>query len=337
MKHSNKLPGIGAALGILVLILDGKTAITGAQEGIELCLRTVIPSLFPFFLLSIVLTSSVLGAPSHLLRPLQKLCRIPSGSEPILLTGFLGGYPVGAQSAANAYENGQLSKQAAERLLMFCNNAGPSFLFGIIGSQFPGMIFPWLLWGIHLLSAVEVSFLFPPVSSSPVMPAVSKSVTLPEALQKALTVMATVCGWVIVFRVILTFLNRWIFWLFPREFQVMLTGILELANGCCSLSKIDHVGLRFLCCAGMISFGGICVTLQTASVIGKLDIRYYLKGKLLQTFFSLVLASVCQFFFPMEVRVPVPMGFCGVGILSVCLIFALQRKNNSRNPAALGV
>ena len=46
---------------MLALILDGRTAIDGARQGIELCLRTVIPSLFPFFVLSILLTSSLLG------------------------------------------------------------------------------------------------------------------------------------------------------------------------------------------------------------------------------------------------------------------------------------
>ena len=41
------LTGSLAALGILVLILDGKTAILGAGDAIELCLASVIPSLFP--------------------------------------------------------------------------------------------------------------------------------------------------------------------------------------------------------------------------------------------------------------------------------------------------
>ena len=47
---TNKLACTAAALGMLVLILDSKTALAGAREGIDLCIRTVIPSLFPFFL-----------------------------------------------------------------------------------------------------------------------------------------------------------------------------------------------------------------------------------------------------------------------------------------------
>ena len=51
MRKKQLWTGIAASMGMLVLILDGKTALEGARQGIELCLRTVVPSLFPFFLL----------------------------------------------------------------------------------------------------------------------------------------------------------------------------------------------------------------------------------------------------------------------------------------------
>ena len=70
MKQNNQIYGIGAAVGMLLLILDSKTAVTGAWDGIELCLRTVIPSLFPFFIISAALTSSLAGMKLPLLRPL---------------------------------------------------------------------------------------------------------------------------------------------------------------------------------------------------------------------------------------------------------------------------
>ena len=66
---------------MLALILDGRTAIDGARQGIELCLRTVIPSLFPFFVLSILLTSSLLGSSLAVLRPLGRLFGMPDGAE----------------------------------------------------------------------------------------------------------------------------------------------------------------------------------------------------------------------------------------------------------------
>ena len=332
MKRNHMIPGIGSAIGICILILDGKTALAGANEGIELCIRTVIPSLFPFFLLSIALTASIGGQTSPLFQPLQKLCRIPKGSESILLTGFLGGYPVGAQAVANAFTHGNLTRAQAERMLSFCSNAGPAFLFGIIGSQYPGALYPWLLWGIHLLSAVAVSFILPPVDNSPAKASHSQPLSAAEIMRKATSVMAQVCGWIIIFRVILKFLDRWVFWLFPKVIQILLMGLLELSNGCCSLSQIENVGLRFLVSAVILSFGGLCVTMQTVSVIGNLSTRKYIQGKLLQTLFSIVLASACQSFFPRNIRFPIPMGVSAVGIAAAALLFVLGRKNYSRNP-----
>ena len=85
------LPGVVAALGILILILDSKTALRGAAESIDLCVRTVIPSLFPFFLLSGILVKSLMGNKFPLLRPIGRLLGIPEGAESLLISGFLGG------------------------------------------------------------------------------------------------------------------------------------------------------------------------------------------------------------------------------------------------------
>ena len=112
------LPGVVAALGMLILILDTKTALWGATQGIDLCIRSVIPSLFPFFLLSGILVKSLMGAKLPLLRPVGRLLGIPKGAEALLISGFLGGYPVGAKCIRDAWNRGGISKQDAERMLL---------------------------------------------------------------------------------------------------------------------------------------------------------------------------------------------------------------------------
>lgn len=281
---------IPAAFGLLVLILDTRTALTGAADGLNLCLRTVIPSLFPFFVLSILLTSALTGESIPLFRPLGRLCNLPKGAESILLVGMLGGYPAGAQSAAQAYTSGALSKRAAQRMLAFCNLVGPAFLFGIVATKFENPSTAWMLWGIQLLSAILVAMLLPVgVRESAVLTATAP-LTLPEALNRSLRIMATVCGWIILFRILIAFLGRWLLWLLPIPAQVTILGILELSNGCCALDQISSDGLRFLIATGMLSFGGLCVTLQTASVAQGLNLKTYISGKLLQVLISLFLA-----------------------------------------------
>lgn len=290
MRRKQLLAGTGASIGMLILILDGKTALEGARMGIELCLKTVIPSLFPFFVLSILLTSSFAGISLTILRPLGRLCGIPKGAESILVSGFLGGYPVGAQCIAQAYRSGQLKKVDAERMLAFCNNAGPAFIFGMVASMFPAMWMAWALWGIHIVSAVLTAKIIPGNDGTADV-ARETDMSLSNALNSAIRVMAAVCGWVVLFRVVIAFLNRWVLWLLPIDAQVAFTGLLELSNGCCELLHITDVSLRFLICSVILAFGGLCVTMQTISVTTGLPLRYYFVGKLLQTVFSVLLSA----------------------------------------------
>ena len=286
------------AMGIL--ILDSKSAVLSAAEGVDLCIRTVIPSLFPFFVLSIYLTGIL-------------------GSKSILLSGFLGGYPVGAQTAAESWRTGNMTRETANRMLLFCSQAGPSFLFGMVAWQFPNSGYAWLLWVIQLLSAWSVAHLFQVEKQRTI--SVSHSVTLSDAMKHAARAMASVCGWVVIFRVVIGFARRCGLWLLPQWSQVLISGILELTSGCLMLSEVSSLPLRILLAAVMLNFGGICVVMQTAAVTDGLDIRYYILGKLLQTVFSL-LYSLCF------------LGYFAA-LIPIFLIFLLKKRSNMRKNSSI--
>lgn len=327
MKNKNRVTGIAAALGMMLLILDGRTALSGAREGIELCLKTVVPSLLPFIFLSVLLTGAFLGMPLPLLGPLGRFCGIPKGAESILAAAFLGGYPVGAQSVAAAFASGQLSRRDAERMLSFCSNAGPAFLFGMTASMFSDRRTAWILWLIHIVSAVLVARVFPRNTTRKAMlsPAAAPGIT--DSLMKTVRVMAAICGWVILFRVVTAFLSRWFLWLLPTDLQVALIGLLELSNGCCSLNLVEEERMRFLLCSGMLAFGGLCVGMQTRSVTAGLSLRYYYLGKILQTVFSLALAIAAIY------------GYVLPACAAILLLGAIPRicKKSSSIPDAVGV
>lgn len=337
MKQSGRLSGIGAAVGVLLLILDGKTALRGASEGLELCIRTVIPSLFPFFVLVPMLTGSLLGRRIWVLRRIGRLTGIPEGAEPIFLSGLLGGYPIGAGCIDAAMRQGQLSRWDARRMMGFCSNAGPSFLFGIAGAMFPQKWAGWALWGIHILSAVLVGAVLPGRSRARAGTAGSRDITLPGALRAAVGSMALVCGWVVLFRVVIAFLDRWFLWLVPDGVRVVICGLLELTNGCCALNGIGNTGLRFVICAGMLSFGGLCVAMQTANAAQEVGLGAYFPGKLLQSLFSILLSLAVQPLFPQGVPIH-PLLPLGVLIFLLVLGFLPgKREISSSISAEVGV
>lgn len=339
MKLQRRFTLTGASVGMLVLILDGKTALSGAREGIELCLMTLIPSLFPFFVVSILMTGALTGQRIPFLRPLGQLLHIPQGSEFLLAIGFLGGYPVGAQNISLACQRGQLSRADGKRMLGFCSNAGPAFLFGIMAPMFTQAHIPWLLWGIHILSALLVGMVLPGDTNSSQVNQNSRPVRFQEALEKSVRTMALVCGWVVIFRMILTFLQRWVLWALPTEVTVIISGILELSNGCVQLETIPSEGLRFLIAGALLSLGGVCVTMQTASVCDGLSLRSYFPGKLLQGCFSLLLCALCQGLFPAAARWDAPpLLLLSTGLCTIFLVIFLRKSEKSCSiPASVGV
>ena len=263
-----------------------------------MCIRTLIPSLFPFFVLSVLLTGALSGQAGKYLRSIGTICKVPEGAESLIAVSILGGYPAGAQNVSVLFGRGQINASQAARLLAFCNNAGPAFIFGVLGSIFPSKATPWYLWLIHLLSAFFVASILPDTNEGSKIRLESTKIRITDALSQGVKVMALVCGWVIFMRIILLFMDVWFLHYLPNPIQIVASGILELSNGCIRLSELENDGLRFLISSGLLSLGGLCVTMQTASVAEGLDMRLYYPGKLLQCSISILLSCLFQFSFP---------------------------------------
>ncbi len=308
MKSKKQFFGIiTAAIGMAVLIIDSKTAISSAASAIDMCIRTVIPSLFPFFIVSNMLISALTGTSAVFIRPLTKRLGIPEGGESILLVGLLGGYPVGAQCVASLYQNKRINTHDAGRLLGFCSNAGPAFIFGIVSRNFTKTEYIWAIWLIHIVSSLVVGLILPGKRNYKINNVPQKTTGIANALKSAINTTAIVCGWVVVFRIIIAFLDRWFLWILPEIMQHVIIGVLELVNACARLQNIECEGLRLCLCCCFLALGGACVAMQTVSVTERVGTGLYFPGKILQAVFSFALAylyqvvrfeSACRFYLP---------------------------------------
>lgn len=317
MRAKKTLTGILSALAMVMLIVDSKTVIAGAGDAIDLCIRSLIPALFPFLVVSGVLTGGL------------------SGGISLFAVGFLAGYPVGAKSTAESWRSGAVSREQAERLLAFCSNAGPAFLFGIIGPMFSQWYVPWLLWLIHILGAVVAM-----VIVSPVLPKspCSKSTSVVQVLESSVKTMGIICGWVMIFRILIAFCDKWFLWVMPGAFQVIFSGFLELANGCIQLHEINLPGLRYLVAGVLLSIGGCCVTMQTVSVCQGLSLRWYFPGKTVQCAVSILLCTMTQFVFPLMERFISSVLIIVSMVLLISSMMLLRRfEKSSSNLTLVGV
>ena len=296
------LPLLGAALFcLLALLLAPDAGAQAARGALALCCETVIPALFPFFVLSSLLVSCGAGellAP--LLAPLMRpLFGLSGAGAAALALGLCGGYPVGARTSAELVSSGAVEREEGERLLIFCNNAGPGFLLGICGGAvFHSPRAGAALYLIHAASALCSGILLcralpplPPEARRRVQqPRRDLSAAFPAAVQGALAGVLNVCAFVVFFTVLSHLLLRFL----PAPLalplpRAALLGALELTSG---VTALPDSRSGFLLCAAMLGWGGWSVHCQTlgALSVSPLTGRYYLRGKAVQAVLSLLLA-----------------------------------------------
>ena len=212
-------------------LLFPDTVKASCLNSLSFCGLALIPSLFPFMVLSNFIVKSGILPPS-----------------PFIL-GMVGGYPVGAEVICSLYREGYLSKSDAESALPLCSLCGPGFVFGVVSSVF-SFRFALVLWCAHLLTALPLAR-FPRVKL--IKNPFPFAAAFIESIKAALTSALTVCAFVITFGIICDLIP------IPR----LLFGILELSRGVMSLANTRFC---MALCGFYVSFGGLCVQVQVASL-----------------------------------------------------------------------
>ena len=292
-----------------------ETVATGVRNGLLRCARVIIPSLFPFFVLSGLFVRRgyhrfVAGALCRLMQPAFGL---PPEAAGALAMGTVGGYPIGAATAFSLHERGFLTARQTSHLLSFCNNAGPGFIFGVIGLSLLGDArLGAVLFAVHLLSAAAVGIISTARGSKqdtlPTNPAANEapsrepfSVSFVESVRSAALTMLQVCAFLVFFSVLLPFVQLLPPWtvaarLLQRLFGLdaaaagaLLSGAVELSAGIAGLQDSGcSVQALQICSAFLLGWGGLCVHCQVLSLRKTTDISMqgYFAGKFFQGILS---------------------------------------------------
>lgn len=120
-----------ALFSLLFMIFHADLVTKGAAAGLLLWYSAVVPALFPFMVLSSVLSGS--GGISWLMQPFTvvfRFCGLSADGWYVLLTGLLCGCPMGAKTCADFLAEGRLSSSEAKFLFALCNHPSPMFLAG---------------------------------------------------------------------------------------------------------------------------------------------------------------------------------------------------------------
>lgn len=307
---------LGIFCMLLALVLHPTESVAAARSGVELSMNVILPSLFPFFVLStLCIRLNLLSSLNHLLGKLmQPLFHLSGCCSGAYLLGIVGGYPVGARTAIGLYESGQCSKEEAERMLSFCNNSGPAFILGVVGAGvFSSSKVGLWLYGAHVAASILVGILFRNhgyhgVALRSAVQTHSKPVSFyeafPEAVKSAFSATLNICAFVIFFTVVirllflsgilkalagsLAFLLR-DHGVSTELIEALLSGIIEMTSGVWSLrDAASNLGSRMCMAAFILGWAGLSVHCQVLSFIGSsgLSTKTYFFGKLLHGILS---------------------------------------------------
>ncbi|MDO5783454.1 MAG: nucleoside recognition domain-containing protein [Eubacteriales bacterium] len=276
------------------------------RAAIELCLRSAVPSLFPFFAASsLAVSCGMAQSLGNLLSPLtRRIFHLPGCGAAALVLGFLGGYPAGACMAAELWRSGACSQSEAEALLSVCNNTGPAFLIGMCGGGlFHSLRAGLFLYAVHICSALLAAVLFRPKACPPTVHKQTQSEDIPffrcltQSVLSAGRSCLMVSAFILFFSIILCLLR--LTGLLPALCRAAAplfsplglseSGTLALLTGCAELTQglagitgaAGTTAARLTAVSFLCAFGGASVLFQSAAAAEGLRISRCIRGKCL--------------------------------------------------------
>lgn len=332
-KFRNMIIPITFTLFAVCLVLFSSSNLAAAQNGLTLWATSVVPSLFPFFvateLLSHTNVISILGKCFNKL--MKPIFNVRGEGSFAFLMGIISGYPVGAKIACNFRKSNICSKEECERLLAFTNNSGPLFILGTVGiKMFGSSAIGFLLLITHILACISVGFCFrfwKATSNSNLLPGniSEKSIldnkvrlsNLGEIISKSITnstaTILNIGGFIVIFSIIISILKHSNFIMFFKPaldflhipsviVESFILGIVEITNGIFAISSIHlkNISISIILTAFLLGCGGISILLQVWSIVSKTDlsIKPYIIGKILHGFFAAFYTFLLIIIFP---------------------------------------
>jgi sporulation integral membrane protein YlbJ len=314
---------IGIVSSLFTLLYYPKDAVSAASNGVSLCINVIIPSLFPYFVLSSLIVE--LGLAERLgyyLAPVtQKLFHVSGACSAALVLGFISGYPVGARTVLSLYSRGDCTKDEAERLLAYCNNSGPAFIFGVVGAAvFTDNTIGIMLYVVHFLTSILIGLVLgfsskTKTSAKPIksnIKYISFTDSFVSSVKGGFFSCLSICGFVIFFTVfiklltlsgIIPFIARQLFFIGVdgATAEKLITGVIEMTSGVWSLSgEASSLCKSAAMAAFMLGWAGISVHCQVLSFLSGsgLSAKKYIIGRFAHGILSALIVYLIFIVFP---------------------------------------
>lgn len=232
------------ALLMLLLLLRSATAMAAASAACRLFVTAVLPGLFPYMVLSLLLVSRV------------KCPSLPL----VMLLGWGGGSPTGARLLAAC---DGLSRREQVRLAVSCATMSPMFLLGTVGgwlgSSSAGAVALGSVLSGGWLAGLAAARFTRDTPIAPSAPAEALHLSLGAAVEQAARTMLLVCGTMTLLRVLSALAAEAL----PPALTLPVVTLLEVTTGTADIAALPlPLALRTALVSGAAGFGGMALLLQ---------------------------------------------------------------------------
>ena len=304
------LTGFLAFSGFLLLLARSDTAIEYMKKGLKLCSEKVIPSLFPFMVISELLVRCGVGRRIGNLigKPFKFLFGVSESAACAFTLGLLCGFPIGASTICSMIEEGEIGESEAVSAMTFCNNPGSAFVINAVGvSLFGSRRVGLVLYLSVILSAIVVGGFGHLMRKNKKRPSAERALCVlkvrksgaelfTSAVSNSAVSMLTVCAYVTFFSSLLGCLGVLLVrWGISDILFAAVFGFFEISGGVGMAAEISDIRTAVMLIAAILGWSGLSVHLQISSVCkGRIDLRPYFLAKLAQSILCGVIAYGLQ-------------------------------------------
>ena len=324
MFKNKRISSIMFLLLIVILIIKSPAlSVSAANNGINLWIFVVMPSLLPFFIINDMLIS--LKVPENLsilFAPIAKLLFNTSGyGAYVFIMSIFSGYPAGAKITSDLINSKKITASEGQRILTFSSTSGPLFVIGVVGaSLLKSPPAGYLLLMVHILGAFINGIFFRFILTKdinysskiekPIYDNKSTSELLSSAIINSLYTGGLIGGYIILFSVIISLLKQiqffsilshllnYVFFLplhLANTFSYFFQAIFEISNGTKIISDMPaSMELKLILLSFIIAFSGLSIIGQVSGIINttKINLNIYILSKISHGLISMTLCFI---------------------------------------------
>lgn len=304
-KYSNLIIVISTFIIFIVIIMNKTIVSKTIINSFYIWFNTLMPSMLPMFIISDILISYNFTKyiPKKIIGFISKIFNTSNNATLVILLSLISGFPLNAMNIKTSYDNGFITKDEAEHLLLFNHFPNPLFVLNTVGLLYlNNNKYGIVILISTILSNIIIGIIFRKRNNLTNINCISKnsksqtfteifSNSIKKSINSLLMISVTICLFLILSTLIINIFNL------NSYLSLVTKAVLEMTM---ALEQIPSMNISDICkviiSSAIISFGGLSIHMQVISILDeKIRYRNYFIGRIYQMIISSVISIMLMY------------------------------------------